>query len=30
MPHEIHDRRVVQALMDAGAQVVEVLPRDEF
>ena len=30
MPHEIHDRRAVQALMDAGAQVVEVLPRDEF
>ena len=30
MPHEIHDRRAVQALMDTGAQVVEVLPRDEF
>jgi hypothetical protein len=30
MPQEIHDRRTVQALMDAGAQVVEVLPRDEF
>jgi rhodanese-related sulfurtransferase len=30
MPKEIHDRRAVQALMDAGAQVVEVLPREEF
>jgi rhodanese-related sulfurtransferase len=30
LPKQIHDRRVVQALMDAGAQVVEVLPRDEF
>jgi rhodanese-related sulfurtransferase len=30
MPQEIHDRRAVQALMDAGAQVVEVLPREEF
>jgi rhodanese-related sulfurtransferase len=30
MPEEIHDRAVVQALMDAGAQVVEVLPREEF
>lgn len=30
MPHEIHDRGAVQTLMDAGAQVVEVLPRDEF
>jgi rhodanese-related sulfurtransferase len=30
MPHEIHDRSVVQALMDAGAQIVEVLPREEF
>jgi rhodanese-related sulfurtransferase len=30
MPHEIHDRRAVQALMDASAQFVEVLPREEF
>jgi rhodanese-related sulfurtransferase len=30
MPHEIHERREVQALMDRGAQIVEVLPRDEF
>jgi rhodanese-related sulfurtransferase len=30
MPHEIHDRREVQALMERGAQVVEVLPREEY
>ena len=30
MPHEIHERREVQALMDRGAQIVEVLPLDEF
>ncbi|HEY8116434.1 MAG TPA: rhodanese-like domain-containing protein [Actinomycetota bacterium] len=30
MPHEIHERREVQALMERGAQIVEVLPRDEF
>ena len=30
MPHEIHHRREVQALMERGAQIVEVLPRDEF
>ena len=30
MPQQIHDRRVVQALMDGGAQIVEVLPREEF
>jgi rhodanese-related sulfurtransferase len=30
MPQQIHDRRVVQALMDSGAQIVEVLPREEF
>ena len=30
MPHEIHERREVQALMERGAQIVEVLPLDEF
>jgi rhodanese-related sulfurtransferase len=30
MPTPIHDRREVQALMDRGAQIVEVLPREEF
>jgi len=30
MPQQIHDRRVVQALMDGGAQIVEVLPREDF
>jgi rhodanese-related sulfurtransferase len=30
MPIEIHDRREVQALMERGAQIVEVLPRKEF
>ena len=30
MPQEIHDRREVQALMDSGTQIVEVLPREEF
>jgi hypothetical protein len=30
MPHEIHDRREVQALMARGAQVVEVLSREEY
>jgi rhodanese-related sulfurtransferase len=30
MPDEIHDRRAVRALIDAGAQIVEVLPREEF
>jgi rhodanese-related sulfurtransferase len=30
MPQQIHDRREVQALIDRGAQVVEVLPREEF
>jgi hypothetical protein len=30
MPHEIHDRREVQELMRKGAQVAEVLPREEF
>lgn len=30
MPHEIHDRREVQALLDRGAQLVEVLPLDEY
>jgi rhodanese-related sulfurtransferase len=30
MPHEIHDRRDVQDLMRKGAQVVEVLAREEY
>jgi rhodanese-related sulfurtransferase len=30
MPNEIHDRREVQALMERGAQIVEVLPLAEF
>ena len=30
MPIELHDRRAVQELMDRGAQVVEVLPPEEF
>jgi phage shock protein E len=30
MPHEVHDRDEVRALMDRGAQVVEVLPAEEF
>ncbi len=30
MPHELHDRHAVQQLMDRGAQVVEVLPLEEF
>ncbi|MGH2673451.1 MAG: rhodanese-like domain-containing protein [Actinomycetota bacterium] len=30
MPHEIHDRREVQALLDRGAQLVDVLPPDEY
>ena len=30
MPNPIHDRREVQALMDQGAQIVEVLPLEEF
>lgn len=30
MPHEIHDRREIQALLDRGAQLVEVLPSDEY
>ena len=30
MPHAIHDRREVQALMDRNAQIVEVLPREEY
>jgi rhodanese-related sulfurtransferase len=30
MPHEIHDRREVQALLASGAQLVEVLPPDEY
>jgi rhodanese-related sulfurtransferase len=30
MPHEVHDRRQVQLLMEQGAQIVEVLPREEY
>ena len=30
MPHEVHDRNEVQALIDRGAQVVEVLGAEEF
>lgn len=30
MPHELHDRQMVKELMARGAQVVEVLPREEF
>lgn len=30
MPHEIHDRHAVRELMNKGAQVVEVLPREEY
>jgi rhodanese-related sulfurtransferase len=30
MPHEVHDRHEVQALIDRGAQVVDVLGAEEF
>ena len=30
MPQEIHERREVVALLDRGAQLVEVLPPDEY
>jgi rhodanese-related sulfurtransferase len=30
MPHEIHDPLEVQALMDRGAQLVDVLGAEEF
>jgi rhodanese-related sulfurtransferase len=30
LPREIHDRRDVQALLDRGAQLVEVLPAEEY
>ena len=30
MPHPLHDRRDVQALIDRGAQIVEVLGPEEF
>jgi rhodanese-related sulfurtransferase len=30
MPHELHERSQVQALIDRGAQVVEVLGPEEF
>ena len=30
MPHEVHDRAEVQALIARGAQVVEVLGPEEF
>jgi rhodanese-related sulfurtransferase len=30
MPHEVHERAEVQALIERGAQVVEVLGPEEF
>jgi rhodanese-related sulfurtransferase len=30
MPQEIHERSEVQAFIDAGAQIVDVLPREEY
>jgi rhodanese-related sulfurtransferase len=30
MPHEVHERRTVQELIERGAQVVEVLGPEEF
>lgn len=30
MPHEIHDRLDVRSHIEKGAQVVEVLPREEY
>ena len=30
MPHEIHDRGEIQVLLDRGAQLIEVLPPDEY
>lgn len=30
MPHETHDRGDIQALLDRGAQLIEVLPPDEY
>jgi rhodanese-related sulfurtransferase len=30
MPNQIHDRLEIQALMDRGAQIVDVLSADEF
>jgi rhodanese-related sulfurtransferase len=30
MPHEVHDRAEVQALIERGVQVVEVLGPEEF
>jgi rhodanese-related sulfurtransferase len=30
MPKEIHERSEVQALIDRGVQIVEVLPRAEY
>jgi len=30
MPHEIHSPREVESLVEAGAQLVEVLPREEY
>lgn len=30
MPHEVHGRDEVQALIDGGAQIVEVLGAEEF
>ncbi len=30
MPHEIHSPKEVDALVELGAQLVEVLPREEY
>ncbi|MGH8945475.1 MAG: rhodanese-like domain-containing protein [Acidimicrobiia bacterium] len=30
MPHEVHNRDEIQALIDRGAQMVEVLGREEY
>jgi rhodanese-related sulfurtransferase len=30
MPHDIHDRRELQTLMDQGVQLVDVLAAEEF
>ena len=30
MPHQVHERHEVQALIDAGAQIVEVLAPEEY
>lgn len=30
MPRDVHDRREVRSMMKRGAQIVEVLPREEY